>query len=232
MKTPSPALVVASAALAVALGGTGVALTALPRNSVGTAQIKNDAVTSAKVKNGSLVAADFKSGALPRGEAGATGATGPTGATGATGATGPVGPTQTFGTSDSTSGLIISTGGTDVLNFNMTALTAGTIVFNYVGRVGIGGGALAGYSAQATCVTQMIPPTGSQQQVASIVTSAAAVFVGGSTYEDAPVVITGRFAVPAPGTYRLNVNCAKQNLSGTPTLILINHDVTATLGGS
>jgi hypothetical protein len=114
----------------------------------------------------------------------------------------------------------------------MTALTAGTIVFNYVGRVGIGGGALAGNSADATCVTQMIPPTGSQQQVASIVTSAAAVFVGGLTYQDAPLVITGRFAVPAPGTYRLNVNCTKQNLSGTPTMILVNHDVTATLGGS
>jgi hypothetical protein len=88
---PSPALVVAAAALVVALGGTGYAALALPSGSVGTVQLKHNAVTSGKVKNGSLLRADFKTGQLPRGLAGATGPAGPAGAAGATGATGPAG---------------------------------------------------------------------------------------------------------------------------------------------
>ena len=74
---PAPATVIASVALLLALGGTGVAaVTALPRNSVGTAQLKANAVTSAKVKNGSLLEADFRSGSLPAGPAGPQGPTG------------------------------------------------------------------------------------------------------------------------------------------------------------
>ena len=57
LKSPSPALCVSCVALAVALGGTGYAVTNLPKNSVGNSQIKKSAVTSAKVKDGSLVAA-------------------------------------------------------------------------------------------------------------------------------------------------------------------------------
>ena len=111
MKTPSPALAVSVVALAVALGGTGYAATKLPRNSVGTAQIKKNAVTGAKVKNRSLTAADFKKGTLltgpagatgPQGATGATGATGPEGATGAPGATGPTGATGPQGPSEAT----------------------------------------------------------------------------------------------------------------------------------
>jgi hypothetical protein len=48
-------MVVASLALLMSLAGTGYAATVLPRNSVGTAQLKNNAVTSAKVANGSLL---------------------------------------------------------------------------------------------------------------------------------------------------------------------------------
>ena len=92
MKLPSPAMIVALIALAVALGGTGYAVTQLPRNSVGTAQIKNNAVTGAKVRNGSLTARDFRRGTLRPGPAGAQGPAGPTGATGATGPQGPQGP--------------------------------------------------------------------------------------------------------------------------------------------
>ena len=66
-------MVVASIALIVALCGTGYAATALPRNSVGTVQLRNNAVTGAKVKNSSLTAADFKAGSLPAGPAGPAG---------------------------------------------------------------------------------------------------------------------------------------------------------------
>ena len=61
---PSPALVVAVLALLVALGGTTYAVTALPKNSVGAAQVKKNAVRSAEVKNNSLRAKDFRKGEL------------------------------------------------------------------------------------------------------------------------------------------------------------------------
>jgi hypothetical protein len=69
------AAVASTAALVIAMGGTGYAVSALPHNSVGTkqlknnavtsAKIKNNAVTSAKVKNHSLTAADLKAGVIP-----------------------------------------------------------------------------------------------------------------------------------------------------------------------
>lgn len=76
---PSPAMVVACLALTVALGGTGYAAIKLPKNSVGTKQLKKNAVVSSKVKNRSLKAVDFAAGQLPKGAKGASGPTGPTG---------------------------------------------------------------------------------------------------------------------------------------------------------
>lgn len=79
---PSPALVVASLALAVALGGTGYAAVVLPANSVGTAQLKNGAVVGSKVKAHSLSAASFRPGQLPKGDPGPVGLAGPAGPAG------------------------------------------------------------------------------------------------------------------------------------------------------
>ena len=83
MKTPAPGTVLGLIALIVALSGTAYAATALPRNSVGTPQLRKNAVTSVKVKDGTLVAADFASGTLLQGPRGEQGASGP--ATGAAG---------------------------------------------------------------------------------------------------------------------------------------------------
>jgi hypothetical protein len=83
--------VVAYLALSVALGGTSYAAVKLPRNSVGTTQIKADAVTSAKVRNGSLLAKDFKAGQLRAGPQGAQGPQGPQGPQGEKGDTGAAG---------------------------------------------------------------------------------------------------------------------------------------------
>jgi hypothetical protein len=79
-------------ALVFAMGGTGYALT-IPKNSVGTKQIKTNgvgssevkknAVSAKKVKDGSLLAADFKAGQIPAGAKGATGAPGAPGVVGA-----------------------------------------------------------------------------------------------------------------------------------------------------
>ena len=96
-KRPSPAMVVACLALVVALGGTGYAAVSLPRNSVGTDQLRAGAVTSAKVQDFTLRRADFRPGTLPRGVRGPQGAAGPAGAPGPQGAAGPTGPAGVIG---------------------------------------------------------------------------------------------------------------------------------------
>ncbi len=106
---PSPAMVVASIALLVALGGTSVAaVNQLAANSVGTSQLKNNAVTTPKIKNsavnasklasnavvtakianGTIQPADLSSAAKTSGPPGAQGPQGPSGPAGAPAATG------------------------------------------------------------------------------------------------------------------------------------------------
>jgi hypothetical protein len=87
LRRVSPAMIVACVALAVALGGTGYATisTVIPRESVGTMQLKDNAVTAAKVRDFSLRAWDFKRGSLPTGPAGPAGLAGPQGPPGVVG---------------------------------------------------------------------------------------------------------------------------------------------------
>jgi hypothetical protein len=85
----SYANVVSTVCLFLLIGGGGAYAATkvlLPKNSVGTKQLKKGAVTAAKVKVGSLIAKDFKAGELPAGAPGATGPQGPAGATGSAGA--------------------------------------------------------------------------------------------------------------------------------------------------
>jgi hypothetical protein len=98
----SPAMIVACVSLVVALGGVSYAAGVLPKNSVGTVQLKKkavtgaklkkDAVTGAKVANGSLMAADFRSGQLPAGPQGPKGDKGDPGIQGRKGDPGIQGP--------------------------------------------------------------------------------------------------------------------------------------------
>jgi len=90
-RLPSPAMLVACVALIVALGGVSYAAGVLPKNSVGTAQLKKNAVTATKVKNQSLMAADFRAGQLPTGPQGPAGPQGPKGDKGDAGAAGAAG---------------------------------------------------------------------------------------------------------------------------------------------
>ena len=57
-------MVVAILALVFAVAGTSFAVSALPRNSVGTPQLKNKAVTGAKVKANALTGAQIKESTL------------------------------------------------------------------------------------------------------------------------------------------------------------------------
>jgi len=94
--------VVAVIALFIALGGVSYAAVKIPKNSVGTKQLKNNAVNSNKVKNGSLLAKDFKKGQIPKGPQGPRGATGATGLQGLPGVTGPAGATGSAGATGAT----------------------------------------------------------------------------------------------------------------------------------
>jgi hypothetical protein len=93
-------------ALFVALGGTSYAAVALPRNSVGSLQIRTAAVGSSEVRDRSLTARDFRAGALPQGARGATGAPGATGPAGPPGPAGPAGPPGPSGTATIADGSI------------------------------------------------------------------------------------------------------------------------------
>lgn len=71
--------IMATVAVFLALVSGAYAATQLPKNSVGTKQLKNGAVTGAKVKPGSLKADAFAAGQLPSGPQGPTGVPGPRG---------------------------------------------------------------------------------------------------------------------------------------------------------
>jgi hypothetical protein len=66
-------------AVFIALGGTAVAVTQLPKDSVGARQIKKGAVRSPEVKDFSLNANDLAKGLLPAVQSGAAGPQGPQG---------------------------------------------------------------------------------------------------------------------------------------------------------
>jgi hypothetical protein len=80
--------VIATLALFLALGGGAYAALKLPKNSVGSKQIKPNAVSGSKVKNGSLQVSDFKTGQIPAGPKGDQGIQGPQGIQGIQGVPG------------------------------------------------------------------------------------------------------------------------------------------------
>ena len=80
---PSPSLVISIVALVVAMAGTGYAAIALPKNSVGSKQLKRGAVTPSKVARSTI--RRFRGARGLPGAAGAAGATGPQGIQGPAG---------------------------------------------------------------------------------------------------------------------------------------------------
>ena len=119
-------------ALVFAMGGTGYALT-LPKNSVGSKQLRKNAVTSAKVKNRTLRASDFALGQLPSGPPGAPGAPGATGLAGPAGAKGEQGVQGVPG--------VVGAVTVQRSDFGLTdGTTAGASVTCPTGTIAIGGG--------------------------------------------------------------------------------------------
>lgn len=87
-RRPTPALVVSVIALMISLGGTSYAAFTLPKNSVGTKQLKNKAVTAGKIAPKAI--------ALLKGNKGDRGPQGPQGVQGIQGIQGPVGPSNGY----------------------------------------------------------------------------------------------------------------------------------------
>ncbi|WP_370248322.1 hypothetical protein [Nocardioides sp.] len=85
-KRPSAPMIVSTAALVVALGGTSYAAT-----QIRTADIADNAVTSAKIKDGAVKTNDLAKGVIKSGPQGPQGDAGPRGPKGDTGDTGPAG---------------------------------------------------------------------------------------------------------------------------------------------
>src|SRR4051812_3746692 len=97
-RLPSPAIVIAFIALAISLGGVSYAASVLPKNSVGSTQLRKGSVKPSKLSRGTiaLIARGRGSGSAgakgPKGEKGETGAKGAKGAQGIPGQQGPAGP--------------------------------------------------------------------------------------------------------------------------------------------
>lgn len=64
LRKPSPALFISCLALFVALSGTSYAVVVLPKNSVGTKQLRNNAVKSAKIADNQVTGADVNEATL------------------------------------------------------------------------------------------------------------------------------------------------------------------------
>ena len=77
LRTPSPALVVSGLALILALAGTSYAAFTLPKNSVGTKQLKNSAVTAKKLHKGAVGSGAIANGAVTRAKLNLAGVTVP-----------------------------------------------------------------------------------------------------------------------------------------------------------
>jgi hypothetical protein len=151
-RRPSPALIVALIALFLALTGGAYAAFTLPKESVGSVQLRNgavtasklhrDAVTSSAVEPGSLLRGDFKAGQLPAGPTGSTGSQGPAGPAGAAG---PAGSTGSQGPAGAATG---SAGGALSGTYPNPSLAAGA-----VGTAQLAAGAVTGAKVGANTLT-------------------------------------------------------------------------------
>ena len=192
-------MVIAMIALVVAAAGGGYAAAKLPKNSVGTAQLRNGSVTSAKVKNHSLLAVDFKPGQLervlptaigPTGPTGPSGADGATGAVGATGAQGDSGPTGPVG--DSGAQGPIGTQGAAGLSYGNSIVGAPTTSVSLCGSIDVIGSVVSPTSTSRLLLLGQaeLSATGTTnaQLVTEVTTGAGSIL--GSADTGAPVALT------------------------------------------
>jgi Collagen triple helix repeat (20 copies) len=251
-------MVIAMIALVVAAAGGGYAAAKLPKNSVGTAQLRNGSVTSAKVKNHSLLAVDFKPGQLERVLPTAIGPTGPTGPSGADGATGAVGATGDQGDSgptgpvgDSGAQGPIGTQGAAGLSYGNTVVGAPTTSVSLCGSIDVIGSVVsptstsrllllgqAELSANGTTNAQLVTEvtTGAGSILGSADTGAPVALTSGNSerFTFSGIVMQGATAIDLPaGNYNVRLRLV-QSGSGqcTPTVTATGADLTVLFVGT
>jgi hypothetical protein len=221
---------VAYLALFVALGGTSYAAVSLPRNSVGSKQIRSNAVSSTKVKNRSLAESDFSRAAIaalsgkpgPPGATGALGAGGPQGPKGDKGDTGDTGPTFTGWSRSTTSPSI----GTDTTVTDLAGNGSGTLSLPSQSRVYLSAAVdVANTSAtepsRASCTARASAPGATP-----LLFDASPSFLANLHQADADstadaieyvsLSVTGSVLLD-PGTYNIGIACSK---GGAGTVVL------------
>ena len=221
MRVPSPSLVVASIALFVALGGTSYAVTQLPKNSVGSKQLKASAVTQSKLASASVTGAKVMDGSLAAADLSADARAslkGAAGAKGEAGAKGDAGPTASaYASINISPNLSLTPGGTDftVLETSDSETGSGTMIITTRSRAvaaasisvfkGTGASAAAAdvdcqIFADGLGTTRLIGQVGRATLTATV--------AGGAVYGE--IGLTGAIVLD-PGEYSFGVRCQQAN---------------------
>lgn len=140
MKLPSPAMIVSLIALFVALSGTSYAVIQLPKNSVGTEQIKDRSILVSDIKSSEIGKLRGRAGA--KGDTGETGARGPAGPSNTSGSTVPQSATSSSAAKITGANVALPVGapGTEVLSLISTnTATTGPIQVNAASRLAVTG---------------------------------------------------------------------------------------------
>lgn len=202
-------------ALFIALGGTSYAAAKLPRNSVGTAQLRKGAVTASKLSHGAKATLTG-----PAGTQGPKGDAGPAGPQGNTGAAGPQGVQGPKGDPGPTSAAVAGTN-TSVTPTGFTAPVGGTtsITLDRPGKVLVELAGTYGVTCGGTSCSRTIGVLFGGQSVpgAFVVLSASA---NGTATSSSTA--SGILADVAAGTYTVG---AQQKTAGSPASTPTGGDV-------
>jgi hypothetical protein len=208
-RAPSPAFVISLIALFVALGGTTYAATSLPKNSVGTKQLKNGAVTRKKI-NAKTIA----------------GLKGARGAQGSPGAPGVPGPTASAYAQDQNAFVFVDSA-TDTTAVQLTA-SGGTMLnvpfpaaLHVSGVVRLRNNTGAGNTDQSGCRPQIAPAGGSFSDVGPEMLGLTNGF--NAFNDEATIAVVGELNVPA-GSYDARIVCHRTFSTGSTDQNKFNGD--------
>jgi len=194
-------MIVALIALVFSLAGTSYAVTKLPSNSVGTAQIKNSAVTSKKIKDGSVAPIDLTAAAKATLQ----------GAKGDVGATGGPGVNKIASLSENPTDVVLSSGSQTVMTTTITTTVTTTLAIH---------GTLNIYNSAGTAAARVI--CGAIVDGTQAGSAGSAGQVPGTFGEiEMPVLATS--ASLAAGAHTVSISCSS-NQQGAGTAPEIRFD--------